>query len=162
MAVATAVAMAGAGTTGTTGVAMTGATTTAAQASCSASTAKSTGTTAARRTCTRCGLHPSEHTTKNCPWRNQAGREGAKSGTGANASEQAMPELPACLPCDEQPCHAIDAQPVQPTVSPSRDEKLQPDDETAVSAALLERTRADAFKELAFNRKDGNDDSKCA
>ena len=73
-----------------------------------------------------------------------------------------MPELPACLPCDEQPCHAIDAQPVQPTVSPSRDEKLQPDDETAVSAALLERTRADAFKELAFNRKDGNDDSKCA
>ena len=44
----------------------------------------------------------------------------------------------------------IDAQPVQPTVSHSRDAKLQPGDETAVSAALLERTRADAFKELAL------------
>ena len=32
----------------------------------------------------------------------------------------------------------------------SSDSKLQPDDETAVSAALLERTRADAFKELAL------------
>ena len=51
---------------------------------------------------------------------------------------------------DEQPCHAIDAQPVQPTVSHSRDAKLQPDDETAVNAALLERTRADALKELAL------------
>ena len=35
-------------------------------------------------------------------------------------------------------------------VIPSHDEKLQPDDETAVSAALLERTTADAFNELAL------------
>ena len=100
--------------------------------------------------CGRCNLHPSDHSSKQCPWKNQADREGANSGTGASDSEQAMPELPACPPCDEQPCHAIDAQPVQPTVSHSRDAKLQPDDETAVSAALLERTRADAFKELAL------------
>ena len=100
--------------------------------------------------CGRCGLHPqaSEHTTKNCPLRNQADREGTESRTGA--IEQAMPELPACLPCDEKPCHAIDAQPAQPKASPSHDEKLQPTDETAVTAALLERTRADALKELAL------------